>query len=300
MFWIALLLALITVVATISAVSRGRGDAKAVAAVAAVLTVVFLLGSMVSTVETKHVGIVKAFGKPTGRTTGAGLQWTKPWEGIDDSWDATRQSYNHLGDACTDPSKRDGLWVTIAGQRNMCVRVQVNWETTTAARASQNWATYRERGDLSRFEVFTDSQVIPGINSALLDTFRDFDPLALVDKTTGEAVAPDLGTVYTPKLKTAIEKYLADDIRIMGITWGPVGYDSTTTSLIAGRAQKTLESRNLAIDKANATTREAIANSSGVPAAVQQCLDLVKTLGKGEPGLCMGSGQVTLTKPITE
>jgi hypothetical protein len=296
MMWIALVLFIVAIGAAFYASGSRNSTPKLAAWAAAVLGVVFLVASMISFVPTRNVGIVVAYGKPTGRTTGAGMQLTAPWQGIAD-WDATRQSYNHLGDACTDPSQRDGLWVTIAGQRNMCVRVQVNWETTDKVRATQNWGTYRERGDLTRFEVFTDYQVIPGINSALLDTFRTFDPLALVDVKTGEATAPDLGDTYTPELKTNIAKYLRGDIVVEGITWGPVGYDKTTTNLIAARAQKTLESRNLAIDKANATTREAIANSSGVPAAVQQCLDLVKSLGKGEPGLCMG-GNVQLTKPV--
>jgi hypothetical protein len=297
MFWIALICFLIAVVgAVVLLSSEDRFAPGVVTGVAAVAGFLFLIASMVSFVPTRNVGIVTSYGKATGRTTGAGMQWTKPWEGIDD-WDATRQSYDHLDDACTNPQQRDGLWATIAGQRNACIRVQVNWETTTTERATENWATYRERDNKSRFEVFTAAQVIPGINSAVLATFRDFDPLALVDPKSGEAVAPDLAGTYTARLKAEILANLGSDIKVMGIAWGPIGYDQVTTNLIAGRAQKVLESRNLAIDKTNADLRKSIAGTSGVPAAVQQCLDLVKTLNKGEPGLCMG-GQVALTKPI--
>lgn len=260
------------------------------------LSVVFLVLSCMSSVPTRNVGIVTAFNKPTGRTTGAGLQWTAPWQDVQD-WDATRQSYNHLGDKCTQPG--DGsLWVQIAGQRNMCSRVQINWETTDTKQASKNWSTYREVDGKSRFEVFVERQVDPQINDALLATFRDFDPLSLVDPKTGEAKAPDLSGTYTSTLRNEIDRRLGRDITVMSISWGLPGYDGATTQLISQYGQKVLEKRNLAVDQQNAVTREGIAKNSGVPAAVQQCLDLVKTLGKGEPGLCMSNSAVALTKPV--
>lgn len=273
--------------------SRGGGAVGFIAG--GLLSVLFVLLACMSTVPTRNVGIVTQFGKPTGRTTGAGLQWTAPWQDVQD-WDATRQSYNHLGDKCGQPG--DGsLWVQIAGQRNMCTRVQINWETVDTKRAAKNWSTYREVDGKSRFEVFVERQVDPQINDALLATFRDFDPLSLVDPKTGEAKAPDLSGQYSTVLKQQIDARLGGDITIMSISWGLPGYDQATTSLISQYAQKVLEKRNLAIDTQNAVTREGIASKSGVPAAVQQCLDLVKALGEGEPGLCMGGGAV-ITKSI--
>jgi hypothetical protein len=297
MFWFALLCFLVAAGGLLGLFfAEDRFLAGCVLAVAGVLGGVALISSMISFVPTRNVGIVTAYGKATGRTTGAGMQWTKPWEGIDD-WDATRQSYNHLGDKCEKPG--DGsLWVLIAGQRNMCVRVQVNWETTTQKRATENWATYRDRDDMNRFEVFTHSQVIPGINSALLSVFKDFDPLSLIDPATGEAKAPDLDGQFTGKLKTAINATLGDDIKVMGVAWGLPGYDGPTTNLISQYGQKILEKRNLKVDSDNAGTRSTIARNTGVPAAVQQCLDLVKALGKGEPGLCLSGSGVTLTRPV--
>jgi hypothetical protein len=295
MFVLAIILAIITAIATAAAVIGRNGPAVLIAGAGAILTVICFVVASLSIVPTRNVGIVTQFGKPTGRTTGAGLQWTAPWQDVQD-WDATRQSYNHLGDKCDHPG--DGsLWVQIAGQRNMCVRVQINWETTDTNQASKNWATYREVNGESRFDVFVDRQVHPLINDAVLATFRDFDPLALVDPNTGEAKAPDLSNMYTPVLRMAIQQRLGQDITVMSISWGLPGYDAATTALISQYGQKVLEKRNLNVDKQNAVTRESIAKQSGVPAAVQQCLDLIKTLGKGEPGLCMG-GNVALTRSV--
>ena len=49
-----------------------------------------------STVPTRNVGIVTQFNKQTGRTTGAGLQWHAPWQGIDDWVDQERRSKEAL------------------------------------------------------------------------------------------------------------------------------------------------------------------------------------------------------------
>lgn len=291
MFWLGILCFIVAILAAgASFVVRDRAPAVGACVIAALLGALSWTIGSYNKVPTRNVGIVTGFGKPTGQITGAGVHWTKPWQDIED-WDATRQSYNHLGDNC--------VWVQIAGQRNMCVRVQINWETTAAERAAQNWATYPDKDGHSRFEQFVSRQVEPMFNDALLATFRDFDPMNLINTNTGEMTAPDLAGQYTPKLEDAIGQRLGQDIQVKGVSWGLVAYDKATTDLISQRGQKVLESRNLEIDKKNAQTRENIAFKSGVPAAVQQCLDLVKLLGKGEPGLCLSGSGVTLTRPVT-
>lgn len=290
MFWFGIFCFIVAVLALgASFIREIRGTAIIVMVVAGLIGALSWTIGSYNKVPTKNVGIVTSFGKPTGRTTGAGVHWTKPWQDIED-WDATRQSYNHLGDNC--------IWVQIAGQRNMCVRVQINWETTTAEQASVNWSTYREKDGHSRFEQFVSRQIEPSFNDALLATFRDFDPMNLVNASTGEMTAPDLAGQFTPKLEAAISSRLGQDIQVKGVSWGLVAYDKATTDLISQRGQKVLESRNLEIDKKNAATRLAIAGQSGVPAAVQQCLDLVKLQGKGEPGLCLSGQGVALTRPV--
>lgn len=273
--------------------------------VAALVSASFLIGGMYNRVETKHIGIETVYGKPTGKTYQAGLHWLAPWKSIKE-WDATRQSYNLLGAECSKPG--DGsIWVSIAGQRQACIRVQINWETTTTTQATKNWSTYKEIGDKDRFEVFTEREVDPAFNDAILATFKDYDPLALVDPKTGESHSPDLAGQYTSKLTEAINARLGDrtvggvhqdaDIKVMSLNWGLIGYDGPTTAQISAYAQKVLEGRNLDVDAKNAEKRAGIAKQSGITSGAQACLDLIKQMGKGEPGLCVGS-QPTLTRSV--
>ena len=146
------------------------------------LSAAFIVASCISVVPTRNVGIVTSWNKPTGRTTGAGLQWTAPWQGIDE-WDASGQTYAHLGEDC--------VWVTIAAQRRACIPVQIEW-SAKSENAPENWAAYREVDGKSRFEVFVERRVNPQINGSMTSIFASFDPLGAVDVTSGDAPAPDL------------------------------------------------------------------------------------------------------------
>jgi hypothetical protein len=284
-----------------------------------VLSVVCVVIASMSTVPTRNVGIVTQFNKPTGRTTGAGLQWHAPWQGVDD-WDASGQAYAHLGDRC--------VWVAIAAQRKACIPVQIEYRSSTG-RAPENWAAYKELDDKSRFETFQARRVEPQINAALISVFADFDPLgAPVTPKPGEAVAdapaPDLNKTYRQKLLDAVNVALgggtagADgkvavvtdnpatkrveedpeaDIVVTSVSFGAPTYDKKTQEQIDAYGQKVLEARNLAVDETNADTRKRITAKNASVNQTTRCLEIAEKAGK-EPGLCMGSG-VALTRPVS-
>ena len=298
MFIFAIIVAVVGVLALVgsafsrdaSAKSGGRLLGGALLVVAVACTVI----ASMSTVPTRNVGIVTQFNKQTGRTTGAGLQWTAPWQDVDD-WDASGQTYAHLGDQC--------VWVTIAAQRRACIPVQVEWSATDD-NAPDNWAAYKEVDGKSRFEVFVDRRVNPQINGALTSVFAGFDPLGQVDAKTGDAPAPDLNKLYKQPLIDALTVALrssnperGSDITIRSVAFEAPRYDGPTTAAIAAYGQKILEARNLQIDKANAVTRAEITKTDASVDQVARCLQIAEKLGK-EPGLCMGSG-VALTKPVS-
>ncbi|HXM55365.1 MAG TPA: SPFH domain-containing protein [Candidatus Dormibacteraeota bacterium] len=239
-----------------------------------------------STVPTRNVGIVTTWGKPTGRTTGAGLQWTAPWQDVDD-WDSSGQTYAHLGDHC--------VWVTIAAQRRACIPVQIEW-SAKAETAPENWAAYKEVDGKSRFETWVARRVDPQINAALTSTFAGFDPLGAVDAKTGDAPAPDLNKTFREPLTGALTAALGADVTIKSIAFEAPRYDDPTTAAIAAYGQKVLEARNLAIDEANAKTRARITQTDASVSQTARCLQIAEKLGK-EPGLCMGGG-ATVTKPL--
>lgn len=291
MFITAIILFVLAIIAlTIGILSRDEDVSpigKGAGAILGLLAVVFTVVASFDIVPTRNVGIVTTFSKPTGETTGAGLQWHAPWSSVDD-WDASGQTYAHLGDAC--------VWVTIAAQRRACIPVQIEW-AAKAERAPENWAAYREADGKSRFEVFTDRRVNPQITGAMTSVFASFDPLSTVDPKSGSAPAPDLNKTYKDSLLAALTAALGEDIVVKSLTFESPRYDEPTTAAVAAYGQKILEARNLEIDKANAKTRAEITNTDASVDQVARCLQIAEKLGK-EPGLCMGTG-VALTRPIS-
>lgn len=264
-----------------------RGEAAKLAGAGFIaLSLLLTVIASVDKVPTKNVGIVTAFSKPTGRTTGAGLKWHAPWQSIDD-WDASGQTYAHLGDGC--------VWLTIAAQRRACIPLQIEW-SARAERAPENWAAYKETDGKSRFETWVSRRVDPQINAALTSVFAGFDPLGSVDPKSGDAPAPDLNKTYRQPLLDALVGALGADVSIRSIAFEAPRYDKPTSDAIAAYGQKILEARNLQIDKANAVTRAEITKTDASVDQVARCLQIAEKLGK-EPGLCMGSGAV-VTRPL--
>lgn len=248
-------------------------------------------------VPTKNVGIVTVYGKPTGDTTGAGVHWTKPWEDVQD-WDASGQIFPDDGGSCTN--------VTIAAQRGACIPLKVEWSVKSGT-APEQWASYKDTpqgkkidGDNPRFGTFISRRVDPGIRAALSSTFASFDPLGAA---VGDAPAPDLNVIYKDKMKTAILTALTNtdgtiDIDIKNVVFtGSPTYDGPTTAAIAAYGQKLLQTRNLNVDDSNAAKRKAVAGKTGIPAAVQVCLDIADAQNS-DPGHCLWGDKVTLTQPV--
>jgi hypothetical protein len=291
-FWFGIICFVAVVLAVgYALISRNR-TAFLVAFVAAVIGATSFTVASYNKVPTRNVGIVTSFGKQTGKTTGAGLHWTKPWQNVED-WDASGQTYDRLGGSC--------LWVNIAAQRRACIAVQIEYNANPAT-APELWSQYKatDQGkkmndDNPRFGTFVYRRVNPQIDAAITSVFAGFDPLGTVSNN-GDAPAPDLNKTYKQAVEQAVTASIGQDVQIRTIAFGTPTYDAPTTAAIAAYGQKMLEARNLAVDKTNAATRKSLANDTGVPAAVQQCLDIADSRGR-EPGLCL-AGNVTLTKPV--
>jgi hypothetical protein len=247
----------------------------------------FVLGTVacMSIVPTRNVGIVTSWGKPTGRTTGAGLQWSAPWQDIDD-WDASGQTYAHLGDQC--------VWVTVTGPRTVCIPVQVEWQADPA-QAPENWAAFKEADGKTRFETWVARRIDPQMTAAIISTFSTFDPFASVNKDTGDVAVPNLNASYRTPLLDALKKDLGGQIAVRSIAFGRPVYDDATTKALGDYSKKTLERRNLDVDKANADIRQQITNKNAAVNQTARCLEIAEANGK-EPGLCMAG--ITLTHPV--
>lgn len=259
----------------------GRGNSRGTGVLtflgAGLLGLALFLGASMSTVPTRNVGIVTEFNKPTGRTTGAGLKWHAPWQGIDD-WDASRNTFDRLGKNC--------LWVSVSGGR-ACIAVQVEW-SAKADTAPKDWAAYKEVDgiDGGRFGTFVARRVNPQMDAAITTAFTAFNPLGQVDRKTGALKAPDLNKEYRDALLATLTANLGTSVTIDSIAFGTPTYDEPTTAAISAFGQKTLEARNLEVDKANALIRKEITKTDAEVDQVARCLSIAEKLGR-EPGLCM-------------
>lgn len=261
------------------------GAAAGFGGLAIIAAFVFGIIACISVVPTRNVGIVTTWGKPTGRTTGAGLQWTAPWSDVDD-WDASGQTYAHLGGDC--------VWVTVTGPRSVCIPVQIEW-SALPENAPANWAAFRETDGKSRFETWVSRRIDPQMNAALISTFAAFDPFASVNKQTGDVAVPDLNKTYRQPLSDAISSALGRDIAVKSVAFGTPVYDDATRAALSAYSQKVLEGRNLEIDKANALIRKSVTDIDAQVNQTARCLSIAEKNNK-EPGLCMAG--VTATRNV--
>lgn len=282
MFYLAVSLVVVSILLFLlaQAAQDEKSSIRTFATIVLVLGVVAGIVSSVSKVPTKNVGIVTSFGKPTGETTGAGLAWHKPNEKVDD-WDASRNTFDRMGtDRC--------LWVSIVGGK-ACISVQIEW-SAKAENAPVDWASYKESKiggeDKSRFETFVARRVNPQMDAAITTSFLEFNPFGQIDKGTGAMKAPDLNKEYKTKLEQTLITNIGRSVTIDSIAFGTPSYDKPTTESISAFSQKTLEARNLQVDKTNATTRKEITEIDAKVDPVARCLSIAEKMNK-EPGLCM-------------
>lgn len=284
-FWLALILGAIAIVVfVLSRRTSTRQDAelRAGATVAfgvlVALTVLCAGVASISTVPVRSVGIATAFGKPTGQTTGSGLQLHAPWVKIED-WDASMQTADHASqDGC--------VTVRIGSLATACVEAKIRWQVLASA-APDQYATYK-----ASFDAMHSSLVETEIQNSLNEVMATYNPLLSIDLTTGQTTFDGAG--LATKVKTALQGKLGEQITVESVTVPLVHHDPATEENIRQIQNVVAKKRVLAQQQVNADIeRQTAATLANVPEsyAVIKCLDLAKELGK-EPGLCM-SGALT-------
>lgn len=295
-FIVSLLFALLALIFSVKAVFSGGDDRFKAAGTGTVFVILFVLGMLVAagwTVPARNVGIVtqgnkavthKVDGKEVNRTTGAGWHWTKPWQKIED-WDASRQSYDHLGG----PGNKENSCVStvITGMDTACVEVLVEWETK-AENAYEQWASYKKD-----FDFFKSRRVEPNIKDAVSAVFRSHDPTKNVDTSSADAaIVPVAMKDFKQPLMNEISSRIGADIKVLAVTFGRIHYSENTQKTIDAFRAKVMEARNLAQDERNADTRKRITEKNSTRDKQAWCLEIAESKGK-EPGFCLGGGNPT-------
>lgn len=251
----------------------GREIARPVTLGLSILAGLLLAISSMSSVPIRNVGIVTSWNKPTGETTGAGFKVTAPWENIED-WDASRQAYDHRGgQSCVN--------VRIATLSNACVETLIEWQVHEA-KAPEQWASYKKD-----FSLFVGRRIDPAMQDAMNEAFAAYDPLANIDKATGNLNVPT--GPLADKVRTALETRIGADVQILTVSIPRVNHDDKTQASIDAYQQAINRSRVLDQERENADKQKLITETNAKVDAVTRCLELADKHGK-EPGFCLGGG----------
>lgn len=239
------------------------------------LGALLLVLASTNVVPVRNVGIVTSWGKPTDRVTGAGLKMTAPWENVED-WDASRQAFDHRGTNCVN--------VRISTLSNACVEVLIEYQVKPE-RAPEQWAAYKKD-----FTLFIGRLVDPAITLSLNDVFAAYNPLANVDKATGNLNVPT--GPLADQVKTSLAARLTAEVEVLSVVITRVNHDEKTQATIDAYQQSINKGRVLDQDKINAEKQKAITETNAKVDPVTRCLELADKHGK-EPGFCLGGGAPT-------
>ncbi len=277
MFWVAIFFLSIAALALLVAVPFKNALATLVAIVSGLIGIVLIIGSCMHMVPVRNVGIVTEFKKPTGDTTGSGLVWTKPWQGVTD-WDASRQKWDHLGEGC--------LNVKTATLADACVEIQIEWQV----KEDQAPRQYKEyKGDYEYFYVTrVDALMVDSVKKA----FRPYDALANAEKTGNLNVPLE---PFVNDVKKNLTDSLGVDLDVISVVIPQVRPDTKTQEKINELQDMIAKGRNLDQDLKNAEKQKAVSETNAKVDKVTRCLEIADADGK-EPGLCLNGGAVLLQK----
>jgi len=257
--------------------AEDRGLVLSSAGALAVLGLLCTLFASANTVPVRNVGIVTSFNKPTGETTGSGLHWVAPWKKIRD-WDASIQ---------TDDSKTQ---VRISTGAVATVQNKVRWQVKPEA-APRQFTDYKGDFKNMKANLFEIEK-----QAAFNEAFADYNPIANVDKVTGQSKY-DLGSL-ADEVKSILERKLGSDFTIHSVVIPLIEHDKATQGAIEQFQQVVTQGRTLEQQNKNADTQLAIAAKlKNLPEGytVNRCLDIAEKLGR-EPGFCLGGGNPVQAK----
>nr|WP_249714654.1 SPFH domain-containing protein [Micromonospora sp. NBRC 107566] len=278
-FWAAIAFAALAAVAAIAALLTRRaprrstlasthqllrGGAIAAVVVAALFTVV----ASANTVPVRNVGIVTAYNKPTGKTTGSGFHWTKPWQKIAD-WDASIQT----DDARTNVRIQTGAVAEVVNK--------VRWQVREEA-APRQYTDYKGDFDNMRRNLFQVEK-----QAAFNEAFADYNPINQQSGDDGKVVF-DLGKM-ADEVKRILAARLGNDFIIHSVVIPIINHDKATQAAIEAYQKNVADGRNLEQKERNAEVERRIADRlKNLPPEyyINKCLDLAKELNK-DPGFCM-------------
>lgn len=271
---LGLLIILAAILATFGAFSRGG---------AGVGIIIFLVGLViggsciaavtVGTVDTKKVGVVTSYKKPTGEIKEAGVYTKAPWKSITEM-DAAIQTGTYV------------VNVQLVGGAKADVDVYPNWQMKPEA-APELFQQFKS------FDNVVQSLFVQQLNATANELFGTYNPLTNLDPKTGE-LKKTKGQ-WATELKTALENnpLIKDKLIINNISIPTIAPDQGTQDNLNKIVAEFAKGSLLEQQKLNALKEKEITETNAKVDPRTRCLEIASRVGTN-PGACMGGNSLIL------
>jgi regulator of protease activity HflC (stomatin/prohibitin superfamily) len=269
------------------------------------LAVPLLVLSMTTVVDTRNIGVVTTFNRPTGETLSNGLHMKAPWEKVTEI-DGTIITDEFAGDTC--------IVVRIGDGSNACVSETIRWRIVPQA-GDELFADYRS-DDVN--QTIADALVETQLTSATASVFSDFNPLlqaGAADQVAAQSAgAPDLNR-FSEELSVTMNDRLREmsptgqpQVAIQSITISRLNLSASTQRKINALQEEVANTRiaqqRQATAQAQAAANQALAASvsNNPEVLVSRCIDWLEETDQEIPAgfSCWpGAGQA-LVLPSTQ
>lgn len=228
-------------------------------------------------VPARTVGVVTAFGKPTG-TLSNGLHLVKPWEEVE-KMDASLQTNRYTGDSA--------IGVRLANQSEAKADASIQWQLREED-AEQMYLDYRE------FERIHNDLVDREFRASVNAVLASYNPL------DADAIAEggiDLNE-FADDIKEDMQKRMGGAVEVRSVALPIINYDEDTQRKIdqlqteVANTRAAEQSKNTAkeIAEANEIMRKSLSDE----VLSQRCIEAAEKVGAAPVGCIKGSSATPL------
>lgn len=274
-----LILAVVLVVggAVITVSPRSEITTRAAGGGALALGVIIIALASTVAVPARTVGVVTAFGKPTG-TLSNGLHLVKPWEDVE-KMDASLQTNRYTGDSA--------IGVRLANQSEAKADASIQWQLREED-AEQMYLDYRE------FERIHNDLVDREFRASVNAVLASYNPL------DAEAIAEggiDLNE-YADDIKKDMQKRMGKSVEVRSVALPIINYDEDTQRKIDQLQSEVANTRAAEQSKKTAKeiaeANEILRKSLSDEVLSQRCIEAAEKVGAAPVGCINGSNATPL------
>lgn len=257
--------------------SRFESSTRAMGGGALAIGVIMIAFASTVAVPARTVGVVTAFGKPTG-TLSNGLHLVKPWEEVE-KMDASLQTNRYTGDSA--------IGVRLANQSEAKADASIQWQLREED-AEQMYLDYRE------FERIHNDLVDREFRASVNAVLARYNPL------DADAIAEggiDLNS-FADDIKKDMQKRMGGAVEVRSVALPVINYDEDTQRKIdqlqseVANTRAAEQSKNTAreIAKANEIMRRSLSDE----VLSQRCIEAAEKVGAAPVGCIKGSSATPL------